>query len=214
LTDDLHKDRLPRWSPDGKRLAFYSDRSGRYEIWTINADGSGLQQMTFTSGPGVVYPVWSPDGGRLAYSLYGGRAFIMDLGRAWSAQTPMAPPLISPNHHFVAWSWSPDGKWLAGWPGHSDVDPLNGVFLFSLADQRFERVTDFGEAPKWLSDSRRLLFRHQGKLFLVDSATKRVHEVLSIPEDIQGHHLSRDNRSLYLGVATTEADIWLMTMDR
>jgi Tol biopolymer transport system component len=40
LTDDLHKDRQPRWSPDGRRLAFYSDRTGKWEIWIINSDGA------------------------------------------------------------------------------------------------------------------------------------------------------------------------------
>jgi len=43
LTDDVYKDRAPRWSPDGKRIAFYSNRGGKYEIWTIEADGSGLR---------------------------------------------------------------------------------------------------------------------------------------------------------------------------
>ena len=37
LTNDLHKDRGPAWSPDGSRIAFYSDRTGRYEFWVIKA---------------------------------------------------------------------------------------------------------------------------------------------------------------------------------
>ena len=53
LTDDLHEDRYPQWSPDGKRIAFYSNRSGSYEIWTINTDGSGLKQLTDTPGQSV-----------------------------------------------------------------------------------------------------------------------------------------------------------------
>ena len=50
LTDDVFKDREPRWSPDGKRIAFTSDRSGGSEIWAINRDGSGLQQLTQMAG--------------------------------------------------------------------------------------------------------------------------------------------------------------------
>jgi Tol biopolymer transport system component len=46
LTDDPHRDRGPRWSPDGKRLGFFSSRSGRFETWSMNQDGSGLRQMT------------------------------------------------------------------------------------------------------------------------------------------------------------------------
>ena len=56
LTNDVFKDRLPRWSHDGRRLAFQSNRSGGWEVWLINVDGSGLRQLTFTSEAGVFQP--------------------------------------------------------------------------------------------------------------------------------------------------------------
>jgi Tol biopolymer transport system component len=60
---DIH----PRWSPDGKRLAFSSNRTGRYEIFTVGADGIGLQQVT--GGPGdKTWPAWSPDGQRILFT--------------------------------------------------------------------------------------------------------------------------------------------------
>ncbi len=67
LTNDLHRDRFPRWSPDGSKIAFYSNRSGWYEIWSINPDGSGLEQLTDTPGQSVNFAVWAPDGKRMAY---------------------------------------------------------------------------------------------------------------------------------------------------
>ena len=77
----------------------------------------------------------------------------------------------------------------------------------------YESLTDFGGAPVWLSDSRRVLFSFEGKLFLVDSQSKKSHEVLSVPgETLSGPSLSRDNREIYFTRGTNEADIWMATL--
>ncbi|MCH7548059.1 MAG: PD40 domain-containing protein, partial [Candidatus Krumholzibacteriota bacterium] len=46
LTDDKHRDRGPRWSPDGTSIAFYSNRRGSYDIWQIRPDGTALRPLT------------------------------------------------------------------------------------------------------------------------------------------------------------------------
>ena len=81
LTDDAHRDRAARWSPDGSRIAFYSDRSGKYEVWTINRDGSGLRQITSTPRAPSLYPVWAPDGNQLAYLVRTDTVHVVDLQR-------------------------------------------------------------------------------------------------------------------------------------
>lgn len=60
---DIH----PRWSPDGNRLAFSSNRTGRYQIFTVGADGSDLKQVTRGSGD-KTWPAWSPDGERILFT--------------------------------------------------------------------------------------------------------------------------------------------------
>ena len=65
LTDDAFRDRSPVWSPDGQTLAFYSDRTGRYEIWMIRPDGSGLRQLTDSKGQ-MNFPAFSPNGKQLS----------------------------------------------------------------------------------------------------------------------------------------------------
>ena len=57
LVNDKFRERNPAWSPDGGKIAFSSDRSGRYQIWTINPDGTDLAQLTYTEKTGVGVPV-------------------------------------------------------------------------------------------------------------------------------------------------------------
>jgi Tol biopolymer transport system component len=73
--------RAPTWSPDGKVLAFESTRAsliGRYAIFLIKRDGTGLTQVT-DPALNADHPVWSPDGRRLAFSA---RASLWSKGRS------------------------------------------------------------------------------------------------------------------------------------
>jgi Tol biopolymer transport system component len=58
LTWDDANDLLPRWSPDGSRIAFVSDRTGDWEVFVMNADGSDPVNLTLTPGAGDL--LWSP----------------------------------------------------------------------------------------------------------------------------------------------------------
>src|SRR5438552_1348192 len=57
----------PQYSPDGKRVAFMSIRSGSEEIWICDSDGANLIQLTSLGGPSVTTPRWSPDGTKIAF---------------------------------------------------------------------------------------------------------------------------------------------------
>src|SRR5215470_5318 len=52
----------PKWSPDGKKIAFLSDRSGAENVWICNPDGSDPKQITKGRGTMFVSPSWTPDG--------------------------------------------------------------------------------------------------------------------------------------------------------
>ncbi len=56
----------PDWSPDGRRIAFDSDRDGNFEVYAMNADGSGVTRLTVRDAHDVG-PAWSPDGRRIAF---------------------------------------------------------------------------------------------------------------------------------------------------
>src|SRR5262245_930402 len=62
ITSGIAWDMQPRWSPDGKRIAFTSDRGGGDNVWTIAADGSDAKQVTNETFRLLNSPCWSPDG--------------------------------------------------------------------------------------------------------------------------------------------------------
>ena len=66
LTKSTGLDARPAWSPDGKKIAFTTNRDGNYEIYVMNADGSHPRNVT--SHPSRDdYPCWHPDGRRLLF---------------------------------------------------------------------------------------------------------------------------------------------------
>ncbi|PLR84679.1 peptidase [Bacillus canaveralius] len=63
-----HRNHSPRWSPDGSRVAFISNRTGKNQIYILNAGGGEAKQVTFSRN-GAGSPVWSPDGTKIAFSI-------------------------------------------------------------------------------------------------------------------------------------------------
>jgi Tol biopolymer transport system component len=87
--------------------------------------------------------------------------------------------------------------------------------MYSFATQTYDRLTDFGEWPVWLPDSRRVLFVYGGKqFFIVDRDSRETQEVFSVPRDVIGPpRISADGSLVAFSRRVTEADIWLLGLD-
>ena len=213
LTNDVHKDRLPRWSPDGRLIAFYSNRSGRWEIWTVRADGGDLRQITRTAGPSLVRPIWSPDGSRLVCGMSEMGSGLVDLSLPLAKRVPKPLPRIG-GSVFIAGSWSPDGKWIAGWAHRPDNLPSPGIYLYSLETGRYRKLTESGSRALWAADNRHLLVWGPNSLEWVDARTGESREVGAAPPDAGrslGLGLSPDGRTLYAVHTVEKSEVWLLT---
>jgi serine/threonine protein kinase len=209
LTNDEYKDRVPRWSPDGHHIAFYSNRTGNFEIWMINQDGSGLKQITDDRTVGNIRNIWSPDGRFIAGFHVNKGSFILGLDSSFNVVSrTFLPPLPDEGVLFEAWSWSPDGKLLAG-SRVTRAGEYKGIVLYSVPDKTFEVLTDSGFSPAWLANSRDLLFMKAGRAYLMNTRTKNVEDLGPATELSQ---LSKDNKFVYFTVVERESDVWLMDL--
>ena len=91
----------PAFSPDGRRLAFVSERSGTRELWVSNADGTDAHQRTSFNGSFTGRPSWSPDGRSIAFHAGGIQVIPSDAG---------APRQLSEDGESP--TWSSDGRWI------------------------------------------------------------------------------------------------------
>jgi eukaryotic-like serine/threonine-protein kinase len=97
----------PRFSPDGRRVVFISNRSGNSNMWVCDADGKNPAQLT--DGIYVDMPSWSPDGRLVAFnSVAGGNSDIYAIG----ADAGAVRRLTTDPSAETSPSWSPDGSWL------------------------------------------------------------------------------------------------------
>jgi len=221
LTDDAFRDRGPKFSPDGKRIAFYSNRSGRYDVWSIRPDGSGLTQVTRNAANGAWFPNWSPDGTRIAFPD-GTNSHIFRPGAAPGEGTLESLPLPPGGGWMQVSGWSPDGRQLVGQrQGISD----RHLLLYSLETKRFDDLGlgdpgeisvlgTFGALPVFLQDGKRILYlAPKRRLAIFDLATRQSRPVAGAENlRISDFVLTKDNSAIYVIDDELEADIWLATL--
>jgi Tol biopolymer transport system component len=109
LISSTRMDQMPEFSPDGKKIAFCSDRSGSVEIWICDSDGLNAVQLTSFGGPDVTTPRWSPDGEHIAFdSTAGGQFDIYTVNvNGGKPRRLTTDPANDGNP-----SWSHDGRWI------------------------------------------------------------------------------------------------------
>lgn len=217
LTDDKFQDRRPRWFPDGQRVAFSSDRSGVNQIWSINADGTSLRQLTFADGNGASSPILSPDGKGLAYLQFkdkGTSAFVLDLTKEWQEQSPkQLPPVPGLNGYFVPNDWSPDGGKLIGNFVAEDRNET-GIGTYSFSSASYEKLSEIGGYPTWLNDSRRFIFIHKTTIYLADAESRKARPIFAPTlHGLQSPSISSDNRTIFYRFLQVEADVWLLSLE-
>jgi Tol biopolymer transport system component len=216
LTDDAARDRQPRWTPDGKSIVFYSNREGgRYSVFSIRPDGSGLSRMLAPLNKDIYYGAVSPADGTLAvtdgeYNSY----LVIPPFPAQESQLRLLKNAEVAGGVVPVGVWSPDGRFLSGAIVSRTSLGAIGVGVYDVAAGKTTRLTD--DAEQWtvpfLPDSKRVIYvTTRDELVVVDIATGRrrvIPVAFGASVNTESFAVAPDGRALYFGAWRVEANVW------
>ena len=98
----------PSYSPDGRQIAFCSDRAGSPQIYIMNSDGSNVRRISYVTSSYCTSPSWSPKGDKIAYVCRADgmfQVFVSDISGMNALQLTSYGDNEDPD-------WSPDGRYI------------------------------------------------------------------------------------------------------
>ena len=155
LTQNAARDAYPVWSPDSKKLAYASDRTGHQNTFMRLMDGAGSESPVAPTDTEKCPYGWSADGRYLTLTERIGPRFEIWVTPFFGDRKEFRFP--ESKFSVSMGTFSPDGKWMAYWtdePGHAEI------FVASFPDGRVKRrvSTDGGQYPQWAKDGSELYY--------------------------------------------------------
>ncbi len=131
-------DRTPAWSPDGKRIAWFSDATGEYTLMLAEPDGLNAAKSVPVLENAFFYaPVWSPDSKKIVFTDSYLNLWYMDVEKGKPVKVDT--DLFGPPHPLDP-VWSPDSKWIAY--SRQLENKFSAIFMHSLKDGENYQITD------------------------------------------------------------------------
>jgi len=183
---------LPRWSPDGSRIAFTASRPGKpQKIFLVSSAGGNAQEL-LPEERIETDPAWSPDGNSLCFGREPFQEFgssgpvaiqVLDLKTSQISTLPGSDGLYSPR-------WSPEGRHLAAMPPDS-----NKLMLFDFTTKKWSELAKGGFAfPNWSHDGKYLYFEDftQGEIRRIEIPGQKFERIADLkelrrPNDMSGY---------------------------
>ena len=133
-------ERYPSWSPDGKYIAYWSDKSGEYELYVKDVENSGYGKKLSSYGAGYRYQIyWSPDSKKMAFIDNSMNVYIYNIDDDKTTKVDKERSMYEGGLENFSVSWSPDSRWLAY---QKDTENSHSaISLFDTKDGKFHQVT-------------------------------------------------------------------------
>src|ERR1041385_5567854 len=148
LTDHSARDAYPRFSPDGTRVAFSSNREGNYDVFVVAASGGKPRQLTFHSADDVVVG-WSPDGKKILFTSSRNKGAFPSVTTLFEISVDGGMEQSIPTDWGSSASYSPDGAKLAftrhpaSWSRqHYRGAYATDLWLMDVAAKKFTKLGD------------------------------------------------------------------------
>jgi tricorn protease len=133
-------ERYPAWSPDGKYVAYWSDRSGEYELTIRDMEKPAGEKKLTSYGPGYRYQLfWSPDSKKIAFVDNAMGIFVLDPGTGKTTKVDKGLSLFAAALEGFSVSWSSDSRWMAYARGLETR--RSAIFIYDLKENRLHQVT-------------------------------------------------------------------------
>jgi Tol biopolymer transport system component/DNA-binding winged helix-turn-helix (wHTH) protein len=167
----------PSISPDGRRIAFESNRNGNIEVWVCDVDGSNVLQLT-SFGVATGTPRWSPDGGLIAFdSRFGGESNLYTVDPAGGVPAKLNIDVSDSSMP----GWSPDGKWIYFMQG-DDTDEPSVWRVPSRGGHAVQLASAPAATPLASPDGQYVYFFRKKKLWRMMADGSSPEEVKGMPE--------------------------------
>ena len=148
------RDTSPSWSPDGKWIAYVSDKGGEEEIYLVDQMGKDPEKKLTSSGHFKTGLAWAPDSKSMLFSNEANALYLLDASSG-------DEQLIVRNEHndITTYGWSPDSRWVAY--DYSEKNRTRDIYFYDTKEKKHQQIT------KNLADDTEPTFTPDGKYLLL-----------------------------------------------
>jgi tricorn protease len=162
-SEGVHE-KYPAWSPDGKNIAYFSDRSGEYQLFIQAQDGKAQARAFSLNGTGFyAYPEWSPDNKYITFNDNGRNFYLFEVATGKIKKIDSDEYYIPGAFRNLLGNWSSDSRWIAYTKVTSTQ--FKRIYIYSVEQGKSFAITD------GLSDTDNPVFDPEGKYLLFLAST-------------------------------------------